>query len=278
MPNVHRPLDRSKPSRSFRGNGIICQSQTTWDYWSNYVETHRTKPKPKAADPAVFTEIAAAIKSVATNFKPTFVSSESYSNALDLKISELDDVDLDSLPNDLHEAMEAVGVKTLTAATGFSGKIPHSTLSYTTTDIDAAFSITGTVVNVGGSKEALVCMVATEPGQVSWSRLEGLILHWSCADSPSGAWTGPPSGWKALPAKSVDAGGAFQCPFEKHTVQGNRNMFVLLMQLPLKGILKSGGMVFVLKATQGATTRWLKNQATTKDFFVDFQKLPATSL
>lgn len=58
-------------------------------------------------------------------------------------------------------------------------------------------------------KEAVVAFVATETErQASWSRLEGLLLHWACAAEAGGAWSMPPSGWKALiPGKSADAGG-----------------------------------------------------------------------
>ena len=51
-------------------------------------------------------------------------------------------------------------------------------------------------------------------------------------------------------------------------------MYVLVMQMPLKGILKTGGVVFVLKATEGQNTRWLKDSAKETDFFLDLQKLP----
>ena len=50
--------------------------------------------------------------------------------------------------------------------------------------------------------------------------------------------------------------------------------FVLPPQVPLRGILKSGGLVYVLKATAGQNTRWLKDEATKKDFFLDTTRRP----
>lgn len=44
--------------------------------------------------------------------------------------------------------------------------------------------------------------------------------------------------------------------------------------MPLTGGLKSGGIQFVLKATAGQNTRWLKDAATQKDFWLDVQSLP----
>lgn len=57
-------------------------------------------------------------------------------------------------------------------------------------------------------------------------------------------------------------------------MDGSRAMYTLLLQLPLRGVLRSGGIVFVLKATAGQNTRWLKDERTQKDFFVDLSPLP----
>ncbi len=52
-----------------------------------------------------------------------------------------------------------------------------------------------------------MAVVATETErQASWSRLEGLMLHWGCSDSASGSWGLPPEGWQASPNKVMDAG------------------------------------------------------------------------
>ncbi len=60
----------------------------------------------------------------------------------------------------------------------------------------------------GLDKTALIALVATETErQASWSRLEGLILHWGATDAAGGAWGLPPQGWGASPNKVVDAGG-----------------------------------------------------------------------
>lgn len=60
----------------------------------------------------------------------------------------------------------------------------------------------------GADKSAVVVFVVTETErQASWSRLEGLILHWACGSAPGGAWAMPPEGWSAAPNKTRDAGG-----------------------------------------------------------------------
>ncbi len=52
------------------------------------------------------------------------------------------------------------------------------------------------------------------------------------------------------------AGGAWQCQFEKQVVGSNESIYVLVLQLPLRGVLKSGGLVFVLKATANQADKW----------------------
>ena len=58
--------------------------------------------------------------------------------------------------------------------------------------------------------------------------------------------------------------------------EGNMAVYVVLLKLPLRGILKTGGIVFVVKATAGQNTRWLKDEDTKKDFFIDLTRLPVT--
>ncbi len=61
----------------------------------------------------------------------------------------------------------------------------------------------------GSEKNAVVVFVATETErQASWSRLDGLILHWACGTEAGGAWSMPPEGWSAVPSKTKDAGGS----------------------------------------------------------------------
>jgi hypothetical protein len=85
----------------------------------------------------------------------------------------------------------------------------------------------------------------------------------------------PPAGWVAVPNKSADAGGAMQCKFNKQAGPSNEALYTLVLQLPLSGALKSGGVTFVLKASEGQNTRWLKNQKSERDFYVDLQRLPS---
>lgn len=44
---------------------------------------------------------------------------------------------------------------------------------------------------------------------MTWSRLEGLLLHWAVSRKPPPAekWELPPRGWKTLPDTTLDAGG-----------------------------------------------------------------------
>ena len=44
---------------------------------------------------------------------------------------------------------------------------------------------------------------------MTWSRLEGLLLHWAVSRKapPAEKWELPPRGWKTLPDTTVDAGG-----------------------------------------------------------------------
>lgn len=59
----------------------------------------------------------------------------------------------------------------------------------------------------GIDKTANLAIVVTETErQASWSRLEGLILHWACSEASGAAWHLPPPGWKAVPNKTADAG------------------------------------------------------------------------
>lgn len=55
--------------------------------------------------------------------------------------------------------------------------------------------------------QALVSIVATETErEASWSRLEGLLLHWACSEDSSSGWNLPPTGWSSS-TKATDAGG-----------------------------------------------------------------------
>ncbi|KAG2433942.1 hypothetical protein HYH02_012487 [Chlamydomonas schloesseri] len=262
-------------------------SPTAWDSWSSYISKHRadsaSAPVTKA-EKDYGREIAAAIKSTAGAFKPKYASSSAgsgggHTGIADFKLSHVGNVNLAEL-RDLHERLEAIACVQLKQALGKpeSAELDAASISFTTTDVDAALCVSGVTLQQGLDKTALIAFVATETErQASWSRLEGLILHWGATDSAGGAWGLPPQGWAASPNKVTDAGGAWQCGFEKQNVsgpEGNSAVYVLLLQVPLRGILKSGGLVYVLKATAGQNTRWLKDEATKKDFFLDTTRLP----
>jgi hypothetical protein len=54
-------------------------------------------------------------------------------------------------------------------------------------------------------------VVVTETESLmTWSRLEGLLLHWAVSRKapPAERWELPPRGWKTLPESTVDAGAA----------------------------------------------------------------------
>jgi len=64
---------------------------------------------------------------------------------------------------------------------------------------------------------------------MTWSRLEGLLLHWAVSRKPPPAekWELPPRGWKTLPDTTVDAGEAL-CVSE--WVEGSQAIQVELME------------------------------------------------
>ncbi|GLI63552.1 hypothetical protein VaNZ11_006402 [Volvox africanus] len=273
---------------------VVCSAATAWDSWTSYISKHRAD---SASAPVTKSEldygreIAAAISKSAGTFKPKYVGTGggaaasssvaggSAGGISDFKLSHVGDINLNDLPRDLHERLEALAYVQLKQALGKpNADLDAASISFTTTDVDAALCVSGVTLQQGLDKTALIAFVATETErQASWSRLEGLILHWGATDSPGGAWGLPPQGWAASPNKVVDAGGAWQCSFEKQQLsgpEGNMAVYVLLLQVPLRGILKAGGLVYVLKATAGQNTRWLKDEATKKDFFLDTTRFP----
>lgn len=268
-----------------RASGVACRAtaapETAWAAWDTYMsKRHVNVLDPDRKEKVFFTEIGTQISKQAVGYKPKYsLPHETTSSGFKLQHLEKAKIVIKELPKDLHDKLEAIGVATLKGALSLEDELDYANASYTTTDIEGAVSITGTTVQKGSDKSAVVVFVATETErQASWSRLEGLILHWACTASPGGAWSMPPDGWTAAPKKTKDAGGAWQCSFEKQIMANNEQIYVLVMQLPLKGALKSGGMVFVLKGTLSQTDRWLKDGSTDKDFFLDLQKLPITKI
>lgn len=273
----------SVPARAGRTSvKVACSAGavTAWGAWDKYMSVRAGVTNQNAAEKKLGSDIGASISKSATTYKPRFTQqSDTSFSSFKLQHTQTKRQNGKDLPKDLHEKLETIGVAALKGALGHEGELDYANFSYSTTDINAALSITSTVLQNGSEKSAVLAFVATETErQASWSRLDGLILHWACTNGAGGAWTMPPEGWSVAPNKSRDAGGAWQCSFEKQVTGNNENMYVLVMQLPLRGALKSGGPVFVLKATAQGTDRWLKDANTDKDFFLDLQKLPVIKI
>ncbi|GAX75502.1 hypothetical protein CEUSTIGMA_g2945.t1 [Chlamydomonas eustigma] len=109
-----------------------------------------------------------------------------------------------------------------------------------------------------------------------------LWLHWGCCKKNGSKWQPPPPGWQTLPSVSVDAGGGAwqtsctrtnqtQTSF-KSSYQDHGQLYNVLLQLPLEGVLRSGGVSFVIKTSDGF---WLQDGTAddSKDFFFDTSDL-----
>lgn len=258
---------------------VVCraaaEAPTAWDSWTPYMQKKKESVKlANSKEIKYFGEVAQQISKAAVGYKPKF--SVPHEVTTGFKLQHATKVVAKDLPKDLHDKLEAIGTATLKGALGLD-ELDYANVSYTTTDIDGALSVTGTILQKGSDKSAVVVFVATETErEASWSRLEGLILHWACSTGLGAPWTMPPEGWTAVPGKTVNKGGAWECSFEKQKTGNNEQMYVLVMQLPIRGVLKSGGLVFVLKGSESQTDRWLKDACTDKDFFVDLGKFPVT--
>lgn len=177
----------------------------------------------------------------------------------------------------LHKKLEVAATFQLQSYLDQPG-IKPTQLEFTTTELEAALQVAGVITNKKGKKVAVLALVAAESvPQTSWSKLEGLLFHWGVTREAD-KWELPPMGWKTLPYRNEDAGGAWQSEFEKMTI-GNFNeaLYTLVLELPLTGNLETGSIVFVLKtpATSKNKARWLKDAKTTKDFVVNVQKFAA---
>jgi hypothetical protein len=231
--------------------------------------------QPSAEEQKMFTSIGQAISSSVAGFKPKFgASSGSSDQTKQISVSK---VVVAPLPADLHEKLESQALILLKQVIGLCDTCALDAISTSssTTDVNAGICITGCITEAdNGDKTAHVAFVATETErQASWSRLEGLLLHWACVPSKGGGWSMPPPGWASTPPKSYDAGGAIQSPFVKEA-QGQQSLYSVTLSLPLSGILRNGGLAFVLKASDAQNTKWLKDAGTDKDFFVDLSRLP----
>lgn len=246
---------------------------TTWDFWSGSI-AKRKAPERSGQVADISKEVAASIASAATTFKAKHTSVD---QSATFKWSQVEVKESKALPADLHDKLELLGLEALKGQCGLKdgAKLEVATVSFTTSDLDAGISATGLIYQQGGDKTAYIALVATETSrQASWSRLEGLLLHWAVSDRQGGSWNLPPQGWTAVPNKVIDAGSAVECMFEKKRPQGQEPVYVLVLTLPITGVLKNGGLTFVLKATAGQNTRWLQDASTSKDFYVNIGSFP----
>lgn len=268
-----RAAPRAHPERR-----VTANAATAWQSWDQYMTKRSDVRKPVKEELKLFDEIGSAINTSAATFKPKFIAGAASE-------AGYKQVHVDKVPKavplspDLHEKLEAMAMIQIREALGLPEDAPLdvATTSASTTDINAGVCISGFVTQDGAYKKAVLAVVVAETErEASWSRLEGLLLHWACASAPGSGWHMPPVGWKAIrPTKSRDAGGAVQCSFDKYSVPGGASkVYALVMELPLSGILRSGGITFVLKASEAQNTKWLKEAASERDFFVDLQSLP----
>jgi len=96
--------------------------------------------------------------------------------------------------------------------------------------------------------------------------LSWLSMHWGVVEGGSDRWQPPRPGWHTYPEVSYDAGGgAWQTPFTLvEKTQGSlsswgasgTSLHMVLVQLPLRGAIKRGGLSFVLKTHD---ERWLSS-------------------
>jgi len=256
-----------------------ADTATAWASWDTYMSKRKPVIKAGEKENSVYSAIGEAISKSSTTYKAKYTATSSYHG--DAPVYKPVKKNVSALSRDLHEKLEAVGIETLKTALKLSdtSNLEAAGTSFTTTDVNAAICVTGAIVQKGSDKNAVVAFVVTETERAaSWSRLEGLLLHWACSASAGSAWSMPPAGWTALlPNKTSDAGGAMQCGFEKHT-EGQQQFYVLVMSLPLSGVLRTGGLSFVLKACDAQNTKWLKDATTDENFFVDVHSLPFSKI
>lgn len=252
-----------------RGAAVMAAASTTWDKWADSIDAAKkaagAKPPP-VANPATYAALAKAVTAAAAAYVPASRGAPKLSVAFDALHGNLEKVALECL----RQFLAVPEGKPLEA------KLQH----FTTTDISAALQIAGVKIQKGSTPYAVFSAVVTETsGQVSWSRLENLILHWATQAAPGADWAAAPSGWKTDVGGDEAQGTVWDSYFEKHPLEGaagNEAMYTLVMQLPLTGSLAAGGVVFVMKGESGSQpTRWLKEAKSQSDFFLDLQKFPA---
>eukprot|EP00879_Flechtneria_rotunda_P013466 GHRR01014060.1.p1 GENE.GHRR01014060.1~~GHRR01014060.1.p1 ORF type:complete len:243 (+),score=71.88 GHRR01014060.1:1071-1799(+) len=195
-------VPRSRTANRSQGRGVSAgasNSSAAWQAWTEalpqWASSTKNLPTGNAKDRSA---LAAAVKAAAVSYKPRPT----------LKVPSLDE--LPEVPKNLHKRLELIAEVQLAAhlEMGIEG-VPATIHEYTTTDIAAALSVAGVIVKKGSSKTALLSFVVTETErQMTWSRLEGLLLHWAVSRKapPNERWELPPRGWKTLPESTVDAG------------------------------------------------------------------------
>eukprot|EP00798_Chlamydomonas_sp_ICE-L_P030944 gene30944-36000_t len=236
---------------------VRCNAATAWSAWDKYmVEKKKPLLTPTASEAKISEEIGSSLKKIAVSYKPHYAEAMKSVDSGSFKVAHVDITPVE-LPAGLHEKLEAIGAKLLLDSLGGGIELDTASASYSTTDVNGALCITGCTVVQDGAKVAHVSLVATETErQASWSRLEGLLLHWGCSESAGSPWVGAPSGWTCIPDKKIDAGGAQECMFQKSSAPGTQEkLYTMILQLPLKGSLRSGGVTFVLKATDTQNTK-----------------------
>lgn len=255
---------------------VQCQAKTAWAAWDTYLKERKPVTKPGAKEAAISSEIGSSLKTIAATYKPHFSAATSSIDGV-MKVQHIEKVV--PVPADLHAKLEAIGQQQLKNVLGQDMELDAASVSYTTTDVNGALCIVACTAQQGVDKIAHVALVACETErQASWSRLEGLLLHWGCTEGLGAPWCGAPSGWTAVPSKIVDAGSAQECMFDKKAGAGAECLYTMELQLPLRGSLKSGGISFVLKAKDAQNTKWLKDASTNRDFFLDLQLLPVVKI
>lgn len=244
---------------------------SNFDTWAKSLES-RPAPAAPLVDPALGSKLTATIAKAAASYTPKAPPSFHFEVPAELSASA-----------DYHQVLEESAVAQLKGWLGMTLQQPlHAQLSsFTTSDVDAALQLAGVTVDSKTGKDAVLVLVAAETErQMSWSRLESLIMHWATTQGPGTQWEMPAAGWKSFPDVRQDAGGAWQCSFEKLALPGTNNqcMYTLIMQVPLVGPLATGGLTFVLKSDSGnQDTRWLKDAKTKKDFYLDLNTFPHVS-
>lgn len=99
-------------------------------------------------------EVGACISKCAQGFKPKFTAHHENTTTTDFKLSHIGSINVDNLPKDLHERLEAVANLQLKQAMRMDDKaeLDSATIAFTTTELDAAICVTGCTLQKGLDK------------------------------------------------------------------------------------------------------------------------------